>query len=32
MLSILFDFDRSNFSNNFGMLLNEILTFINLYD
>ena len=29
---VLFDFDRSNFSNNFGMLLNEILTFINLYD
>lgn len=29
---VLFDFDRSNFSNDFGMLLNEILTFINLYD
>ena len=29
---VIFDFDRSNFSGNFGMLLNEILTFINLYD
>lgn len=29
---VIFDFDRSNNSNNFGMLLNEILTFINLYD
>jgi predicted unusual protein kinase regulating ubiquinone biosynthesis (AarF/ABC1/UbiB family) len=29
---LIFDFDRSNFSADFGMLLNEILTFINLYD
>lgn len=29
---IIFDFDRSNFSGNFGMLLNELSTFINLYE
>lgn len=29
---IMFDFDRSNFSGNFGLFINEILTFINLYD
>jgi len=29
---LIFDFDRSNFSADFGILLNEILTFINLYD
>lgn len=29
---ILFDFDRSNFSGNFGMFLNEIMAFINFYD
>ena len=29
---ILFDFDRSNFSGNFGCFLTEISTFINLYD
>jgi hypothetical protein len=29
---IIFDFDRSNFSGDFGMLLNELSTFINLYE
>jgi len=29
---ILFDFDRSNFSKNFSELLNELSTFINLYE
>ncbi len=29
---VMFDFDRSNFSGNFGIFLNEILAFINFYD
>jgi tRNA A-37 threonylcarbamoyl transferase component Bud32 len=29
---IIFDFDSSNFSGDFGMLLNELSTFINLYE
>jgi predicted unusual protein kinase regulating ubiquinone biosynthesis (AarF/ABC1/UbiB family) len=29
---VMFDFDRSNFSGNFAIFLNEILAFINFYD